>query len=93
MLTVIIDIFHFWVLIWGIEYGVCQKTLTFIMSNSVFSTISIMMKYSKGVDITILQILYFMLFRSLGIYLSSGRACIVKSIQDFCKVERQYSTF
>lgn len=60
-----------------------QAKLTFIMSNSVFSTISIMIKYSKGVDTTMRHILYFMLFRSLGMYLSKGLACMVKSIQDF----------
>lgn len=57
--------------------------LTFIMSNSVFKTISIMMKYSKGVDTTSRHILYFILFLSFGMYLSSGLACMVKSIHDF----------
>lgn len=58
-------------------------TLTFIMSSTVFNTMRPMIKYSNGVDTTILQILYFTLFRSFGIYLSRGRACIVKSMQDF----------
>lgn len=53
------------------------------MSNNVFRTIRIMMKYSNGVDMTIFQILYLKLFRSFGMYLSSGLAPIVKSIQDF----------
>lgn len=39
---------------------------TFIISNSVLKTISIMMKYSNGVDTTIRQILYLKLFRLLG---------------------------
>lgn len=46
-----------------------------------------MMKYSKGVDTTILHILYLKLFLSFGIYLSKGRACIVKSIHDFCNTK------
>lgn len=50
---------------------------------------SIMIKYSNGVDTTILQILYFTLFRSFGIYLSSGRACIVKSIHDFWNINTE----
>lgn len=65
-----------------------QSVLTFIISNNVFNTISIMMKYSKGVDMTILQILYFILFLSFGMYLSKGRAWIVKSIQDFCNEKK-----
>lgn len=52
-----------------------------------------MIKYSNGVDTTILQILYFTLFRSFGMYLSSGRACIVKSIQDFWKIDVKLLTF
>lgn len=48
-----------------------------------------MMKYSNGVDTTNLHILYLKLFLLFGIYLSSGRACIVKSIQDFWKNEKQ----
>jgi hypothetical protein len=66
-------------------------TLTFIMSNSVFKTISIMMKYSKGVDTTRRHILYFMLFLSLGMYLSNGLACMVKSMQDFWNKRGQFS--
>ena len=66
-------------------------TLTFIISNIVFNTMSIMIKYSNGVDTTILQILYLTLFRSFGIYLSSGRACIVKSIHDFWKINTELS--
>lgn len=68
-------------------------TLTFIISSNVFNTMSIMIKYSNGVDTTILQILYFMLFRSFGIYLSSGRACIVKSIHDFWKINMELLMF
>lgn len=71
-------------------YYLCDETrltmmtrLTFIMSNSVFKTISIMMKYSNGVDTTSRHILYFILFLSFGMYLSSGLACMVKSIHDF----------
>jgi len=44
---------------------------------------SIMMKYSNGVDTTIRQTLYLKLFLLLGMYRSSGLAPIVKSIQDF----------
>ena len=70
----------------GIFWGGKRRdslTLTFIMSSTVFNTMRPMIKYSKGVDTTILQILYFTLFRSFGMYLSRGRACIVKSMQDF----------
>lgn len=56
---------------------------TFIISNSVLNTISIMMKYSNGVDTTIRHTLYLKLFLSFGMYRSSGRAPIVKSIHDF----------
>lgn len=56
---------------------------TFIISNNVLNTISIIMKYSNGVDTTIRQILYLKLFRLLGMYRSNGRAPIVKSMQDF----------
>lgn len=56
---------------------------TFIISSSVLNTINIMMKYSNGVDTTIRQTLYLKLLRSFGIYLSNGRAPIVKSMQDF----------
>jgi hypothetical protein len=41
------------------------------------------MKYSKGVETTILQSLYLKLSLSVGMYLSSGLALIAKSIQDF----------
>lgn len=47
------------------------------------------MKYSNGVDTTILHILYFVLLRSFGMYLSNGRACIVKSMQDFWKKDKK----
>lgn len=47
------------------------------------------MKYSNGVDTTRRHILYFILFRSLGMYLSKGLACIVKSIQDFWNYNRR----
>lgn len=63
--------------------NICKRFLTFIISNRVFKTMRIMMKYSKGVDTTILHILYFILFLLFGIYLSKGLAPIVKSIQDF----------
>lgn len=62
-----------------------KKKRTFIISKSVLKTINIIMKYSNGVDTTILHILYLKLFLLLGMYLSNGRACIVKSIQDFWK--------
>lgn len=39
---------------------------TFIMSSSVLNTISIMIKYSNGVETTIRQTLYLKLFRVLG---------------------------
>lgn len=54
------------------------------MSNSVLSTMRVMMKYSKGVETTSLHTLYLKLALLLGIYLSRGRASIVKSIHDFC---------
>ena len=57
--------------------------LTFIISSKVLNTMSIMMKYSNGVDTTIRQTLYLKLFLLLGMYRSSGLAPIVKSIQDF----------
>lgn len=44
-----------------------------------------MMKYSNGVDTTIRHTLYLKLFRSFGMYRSSGRAPIVKSMHDFWK--------
>lgn len=75
----------------GIFWGGKRRdslTLTFIMSSTVFNTMRPMIKYSKGVDTTILQILYFTLFRSFGMYLSRGRACIVKSMQDFWNERR-----
>lgn len=56
---------------------------TFIISRRVLNTMSIMMKYSNGVDTTIRHTLYLKLFRSFGMYLSSGRAPIVKSMHDF----------
>lgn len=60
---------------------------TFIIRSSVLNTISIIIKYSNGVETTMRQILYLKLFRLLGIYRSSGRAPIVKSIHDFCSKE------
>lgn len=57
---------------------------TFIISSSVLNTINIIMKYSNGVDTTILHTLYLKLLRLLGMYRSSGRAPIVKSMHDFC---------
>lgn len=60
-----------------------NRSLTFIINSKVLKTINIIMKYSNGVDTTILQILYLKLFLLFGIYLSKGRACIVKSIHDF----------
>lgn len=39
---------------------------TFIISNNVLKTMSIMMKYSNGVDTTMRHILYLKLFRLLG---------------------------
>lgn len=44
-----------------------------------------MMKYSNGVEATILQILYFIESLSFGMYLSRGRADMTKSMQDFYK--------
>lgn len=46
-------------------------------------------KYSNGVETTTLQILYLRLLLVLGIYLSNGRAWMQKSMQDFCKPEKQ----
>lgn len=62
------------------------RLLTFIINNNVLKTISIIIKYSNGVETTIRHILYLKLFRLFGMYLSNGRACIVKSIQDFWKI-------
>ena len=60
----------------------------------VFSTIRVMMKYSKGVETTTLQILYLKLSISFGMYLSRGLAEMAKSMQDFCKnVEKGFSNF
>lgn len=58
--------------------------LTFIISRSVLNTMSIIIKYSNGVDTTIRHTLYLKLFRSFGMYRSSGLAPIVKSMHDFC---------
>lgn len=55
------------------------------MSSNVLRTIRVMMKYSKGEETTILHTLYLKLALLLGIYLSRGRASIVKSIHDFWK--------
>ena len=44
------------------------------------------MKYSKGVDSTILQSRYLKPTLSSGIYRSNGVALIAKSIQDFCNI-------
>ena len=44
---------------------------------------SVMMKYSNGVDSTILQSLYLTPTRSSGMYLSRGVALMAKSMQDF----------
>ena len=52
----------------------------------VFSTIRVMMKYSKGVETTTLQILYLKLSISFGMYRSRGLAEIAKSMQDFWKI-------
>ena len=46
---------------------------------------SVMMKYSNGVDSTILQSLYLTPTLSSGMYLSSGVALMAKSMHDFCK--------
>lgn len=59
------------------------KKRTFIISSNVLNTINIIMKYSNGVDTTILHTLYLKLLRLLGMYRSSGRAPIVKSMHDF----------
>ena len=45
------------------------------------------MKYSKGVDSTILQSRYLKPTLSSGIYRSNGVALMAKSIQDFCNRE------
>ena len=50
------------------------------------------MKYSKGVDSTILQSRYLKPTLSSGIYRSNGVALIAKSIQDFCNIlGREYT--
>lgn len=58
---------------------------TFIMSNKVFRTIRVMIKYSNVEETTNFHTLCLRLVLLLGIYLSIGRASIVKSIHDFCK--------
>ena len=65
---------------------------TFIISKIVLSTMRVMMKYSKGVDSTILQSRYFNPTRSSGMYLSKGVALMAKSMQDFWnEMKRSYS--
>ena len=67
-------------------YGCCKNAkLTFIMSSIVLRTMSVMMKYSKGVETTTRQILYLKLSISRGMYRSRGLADIAKSMHDFCK--------
>ena len=58
---------------------------TFIIRRIVLNTMSVMMKYSNGVDSTILQSLYLTPTLSSGMYLSSGVALMAKSMHDFCK--------
>ena len=65
---------------------------TFIISKSVLNTMSIMIKYSNGVETTIRHTLYLKLFRSFGMYRSSGRAPIVKSMHDFYRQTLQWKT-
>ena len=57
------------------------------MRSMVLRTIRVMMKYSNGVETTILQSLYLKLSRSFGMYLSNGLACIEKSMHDFCNIK------
>ena len=65
---------------------------TFIISRMVFKTMRVIMKYSKGVDSTILQSRYLKPTLSSGIYRSNGVALIAKSIQDFCNIlGREYT--
>ena len=59
---------------------------TFIISRIVFKTMRVIMKYSKGVDSTILQSRYLKPTLSSGIYRSNGVALMAKSIQDFCNI-------
>lgn len=66
---------------------------TFIMSSNVLNTINIMIKYSNGVDTTMRHTLYLKLFRLLGMYRSSGRAPIVKSMHDFCNTAQNGKAF
>jgi len=74
-----------WLRIWLYDENERRRpVLTFIISSSVLSTMSVMMKYSNGVETTTRQILYFRLSRSLGMYLSNGLAWMAKSIHDFC---------
>lgn len=65
--------------------------LTFIISSNVLKTISIIIKYSNGVETTMRHTLYLNVLRFLGMYRSSGRAPIVKSMQDFCKYVNKHS--
>ena len=58
---------------------------TFIIKRIVLNTMSVMMKYSNGVDSTILHSLYLTPTLSSGMYLSSGVALMAKSMHDFCK--------
>ena len=50
------------------------------MSSMVLRTMRVMMKYSKGEETTTLHSLYLKLSLSFGMYRSSGRAWMEKSI-------------
>ena len=58
----------------------CQHCPTFIMRRMVLRTMRSMMKYSKGLDTTTRHSLYLKLSLSFGMYRSSGRAWMEKSI-------------
>lgn len=67
-----------------------QLKLTFIIRRMVLSTMSVMIKYSNGVDTTTRQILYLRLSISFGMYRSNGLAWMAKSMQAFCS-KRQHN--
>lgn len=58
--------------------------LTLIMRMTVFALIMAMMKYSNGVDVTMLQMRYFIESLSSGMNNERGLAFSAKSIHCFC---------
>ena len=92
--TYIVDLQLFWGEMINLEFQIINfflsQLLTFIMSRMVLRTMRVMMKYSNGVDSTILHSRYLSPTRSSGMYRSRGVALMAKSMQDFCKNSGQY---